>query len=514
VSLDAPHLGNGQTKVLVANPQKDHVTIQTPQPGSQSFSIARTLVRGSQDGVLAPADAQFFKLEGPSSPFVDAVVVDSLGNDVLVYHGIGFDAAGHFLFDPTPRIYPVGQNPVSITIQDINGDGISDLLVADQGSNDVAILYGSLDPKTGAWVGTLGPRVSTQALNQPNAGGSGPMAVAVRDVTGPNGHMDGIPDLVVTNQDGTLTVLPGVGGGFFRDVFGSKSSGLAYLLTIPSPEPLLPPPPVANSPILVPTRNQVFSLTPDGAALTPVFIAPTGASIAAAGMDSSNGDLAVAFEGGTVELLHLNPSTGHYDTPITLNPEDGLPPRPSALTVLDTAFGPEVLVTSAGEDQLFVFGVEPHTVPPILSGGGFGQGVTSIPSIENGQAEPFSETSEVTESEGTSVVSISGVPTLLPTVPSQTTTEQTQTLATLLPQSESALGTVATLLTTSTAVEEDQAALGSSVNFTSLLVAPPRKSTTPGRTRKRLPPPRAMTLPPTGVPRRISSGPTCREPWS
>jgi hypothetical protein len=50
---------------------------------------------------------------------------------------------------------------------------------------------------------------------------------------------------------------------------------------------------------------------------------------------------------------------------------------------------------------------------------------------------------------------------------------QTPPTAILLPQSESALGTVATLLTTSTTAEEDQAAFESSVAFTTLLVAAP-----------------------------------------
>src|SRR5205807_1812577 len=129
---------------------------------------------------------------------------------------------------------------------------------------------------------------------------------------------------------------------------------------------VLPPPPLPpTGPVLVPTPNEVLSTTPGGAALTPVFTAPAGQVIAAVGVNPTEGELAVAFQDGTVELLHLNPVTGTFDSPVSLVALDGAPPDPSALTVLDTASGPEVLVTSAGSDQLFVFGLEP-TVPPTI----------------------------------------------------------------------------------------------------------------------------------------------------
>jgi hypothetical protein len=90
--------------------------------------------------------------------------------------------------------------------------------------------------------------------------------------------------------------------------------------------------------------------------LQPAYIAPPGQVIAAV-VVLPDGDLVAAFQGGTVERLHLNPLTGTYGFEGTLTPLDGLPPDPSALAVLETASGPEVLVTSAGEDQLFIFEV-------------------------------------------------------------------------------------------------------------------------------------------------------------
>ena len=87
---------------------------------------------------------------------------------------------------------------------DINGDGIPDMLVADQGSNDVSVIFGSYDAH-GDWVGIAGPRLKS--------GGDGPIAVIVQDSSG-----NGVPDLAVVNGgSGTVTLLPGVGRGFFDD---------------------------------------------------------------------------------------------------------------------------------------------------------------------------------------------------------------------------------------------------------------------------------------------------------
>ena len=74
-----------------------------------------------------------------------------------------------------PETYFVGTAPASVTVADINGDGIPDLLVANQGSNDVSVIFGSYDAN-GDWVGIPGPRLKS--------GGDGPIAVIVADLTG------------------------------------------------------------------------------------------------------------------------------------------------------------------------------------------------------------------------------------------------------------------------------------------------------------------------------------------
>ena len=73
-------------------------------------------------------------------------------------------------FAPSPETYFVGTAPASVTVADITGDGIPDMLVANQGSNDVSVIFGSYDAN-GDWVGIPGPRLKS--------GGDGPIAVIV-----------------------------------------------------------------------------------------------------------------------------------------------------------------------------------------------------------------------------------------------------------------------------------------------------------------------------------------------
>src|SRR5207253_10117180 len=140
----------------------------------------------------------------------------------------------------------VGTGAVSVTRHDIDGDGVPDMLVADQGSGDNAVLFRSWD-NTGGWVARPGPRLK--------CGGSGPIGVTLRDMTG-----DGIPHLVVTNgQSGTMAILPGVGQGFFNDQN-------PQILTIPG-NPVIAQPPAfvgsSGSGVVVTAAGQLIGLNLD-----------------------------------------------------------------------------------------------------------------------------------------------------------------------------------------------------------------------------------------------------------
>src|SRR5439155_24494543 len=178
---------------------------------------------------------------------------------------------------PVVPSFCAGTNPVAVRVaqlNDDNGDGkvnatdMPDLIVVNRGSNDVSILLGK--GQGDAWTLTPGPRLLV---------GNGPMAVDLRDVVNRNGvsGADDISDLVVTNgQDGTLSILPGTGGGatggFFRDV-----PGVAQTVRLPNAaNPIVPP--------VIVSANDGFLVTSTGAIInaatqTTIFTSTPGSEV-------------------------------------------------------------------------------------------------------------------------------------------------------------------------------------------------------------------------------------------
>jgi hypothetical protein len=107
-----------------------------------------------------------------------------------------------------PTTYAVGSFPRSVAVGDFNGDGVPDLVVANQGTfenltysddSSVSVLLGKGD--------------GTFQAAQSFAAGSGPFSVAIGDFNG-----DGIVDLAVANYlypHSTVSILLGKGDGTF-----------------------------------------------------------------------------------------------------------------------------------------------------------------------------------------------------------------------------------------------------------------------------------------------------------
>jgi hypothetical protein len=158
--------GDGQDDLVFSNQALDRVTVEYGQ-SSQPF------VQDRRDGLLAPGAVRTADLNGDGLP--DLVVANSGANSVLVYLGIG-----HGQFGPA-QSYFAGTNPVGVTVADLNGDGLPDLVVANQGSNDVSVLLGQ--GQDGHWTLSNGPRLRLvdPATGQ---SGVGPVATTVQDVNG------------------------------------------------------------------------------------------------------------------------------------------------------------------------------------------------------------------------------------------------------------------------------------------------------------------------------------------
>jgi hypothetical protein len=97
--------------------------------------------------------------------------------------------------------FPAGSEPLAVTVADLTGSGVQDLITANVQGDSVSVLLGNGD-------GTFGPPHDYPA-------GQAPWSVAVADFNG-----DGIPDLAVADllpyPTGTVSVLLGNGDGTFQ----------------------------------------------------------------------------------------------------------------------------------------------------------------------------------------------------------------------------------------------------------------------------------------------------------
>ena len=254
-------------------------------------------------------------------------------------------------FASSPETYFVGTAPASVTVADINGDGIPDLLVANQGSNDVSVIFGSYDAN-GDWVGIPGPRLKS--------GGDGPIAVIVADLTD-----NSFPDLAVVNGgSGTVTLLRGVGGGFFDDQDPKVLFNLGSAVVQP--------------PTFTGTSSVGYAVTALGNLVRFNLDNPSaGASVVYSGQQVvaaqalTSGQVVVALADGVVDLLV--PQGNLLSLGSQLLADGATPSLPSSIEVLAKANGLfDVLVSSQGSDDLSVFSlggaVAPGGVTPATGG--------------------------------------------------------------------------------------------------------------------------------------------------
>src|SRR5262249_50292679 len=184
--------GNGSKDIIYADQGLDRVVVDYGAGNSSVLADQST-------GLLQPGAVALADLNGDGIP--DLIVANSGSNNVLIYPGLGNGQFGPAINGGNG--YFVGDNPVGITVASLTGD-LPDLVVADEGSNQVSILING-SPKGGAISFSAGPRLSS--------GGVGPVSTVVGHFTaGP------YPDILVTNSlSNDVTLLPGVGAGFFND---------------------------------------------------------------------------------------------------------------------------------------------------------------------------------------------------------------------------------------------------------------------------------------------------------
>jgi len=147
--------------------------------------FSRSFAAGDFPNSVTVAD-----LDGDSVP--DLVTANSESDDVSVLRGRGDGS-----FRPAVS-FAVGNSPFSVAVADLDGDSIPDLVTANRDSDDVSVLLGNGDASFRA-------AVSYAVIDYPHS-------VAVADLDG-----DSVPDLVTadTSSNG-VSVLFGNGDGTFR----------------------------------------------------------------------------------------------------------------------------------------------------------------------------------------------------------------------------------------------------------------------------------------------------------
>lgn len=153
----------------------------TPGASTPTFSATTDFTTGTGPYAVALGD-----LNGDGKP--DAAVANYDATSVSVFFNTTTPGASTPTFSAKTD-FTTGTNPASISFSDFNGDGKSDIVVVNYGSNSISVLFNTT---------TSGSATPTFSAKTDFTTGTGPYAVATGDFNG-----DGKKDIAAANYDAT-----------------------------------------------------------------------------------------------------------------------------------------------------------------------------------------------------------------------------------------------------------------------------------------------------------------------
>lgn len=202
------------TKLLDGSFGSKDIQVGANKGDQLSFSTANSQASKVFQKTIGTGEFSEFENYETNSP-EDIVLADINGNGILdkVVANEGDDTVSVFLGNgdgsfQSAQTFDVGGNPAAVAAKDLTGNGILDLVATSQTDGEISVLLGNGD----------GSFQSQTTFNV----GSDPESVSIGDFNG-----NGVMDVVTADRgDNTLSVLLGNGDGSFqaRDTFGVGST--------------------------------------------------------------------------------------------------------------------------------------------------------------------------------------------------------------------------------------------------------------------------------------------------
>jgi 6-phosphogluconolactonase (cycloisomerase 2 family) len=184
---------DGKQDIVVANVSSNSISVFRNTSTSGSITSGSFAAKVDFTTGLNPFSVAIGDLDGDGK--FDIAVTNSNAGNVSVFRNTSTNGSISTSSFAAKIDYLTGSNPYSVAIGDIDGDGNQDLVIANNGSDNVSVLRNYI---TG---GTLTVHSFATLINV--AAGSSPRSVAIGDL-----NEDGKPDIVVANQSSnTVSVL-------------------------------------------------------------------------------------------------------------------------------------------------------------------------------------------------------------------------------------------------------------------------------------------------------------------